>query len=90
MDPMRETGVSCNAARRTKHKIMQEMMEREYDKPLAGPAQVDDAYLGGFFEGLQRRGAEGKTPFVAALETTDEWLPFKIMLRAAARLPRVR
>ena len=65
-------------------KIMQAMMEREDEKPLAGLVQVDDVYLGGVREGRRGRGAEGKTPFVAAPETTEEWLPYKIKLRTVA------
>ena len=41
-----------------KHKIMQAMMERENEKPLAGPwSKVDDVYLGGVLDG--KRGARG-------------------------------
>ena len=53
-------------------------------KAAGGLIQVDDVYLGGVREGGRGRGAEGKTPFVAALETTEEWLPHKIKLQAAA------
>ncbi len=81
MDLMRKIGVSYNAAWRMKHKIMQAMMEREDEKPLAGLVQVDDVYLGGVREGKRGRGAEGKTPFVAALETTEDWLPHRIKLQ---------
>ena len=84
MDPVRKIGVPCNAAWRMKHKIMQAMMEREDEKPLAGLVQVDDVYLGGVREGRRGRGAEGKMPFVAAPETTEEWLPHKIKLQTAA------
>ena len=84
MDLMRKIGVSYNAAWRMKHKIMQTMMEREDKKPLAGLVQVDDVYLGGVREGKRGRGAAGKTPFVAGLETTGEWLPHKIKLRTVA------
>ena len=35
--------------------------------------QVDDAYLGGETRGGKRgRGAQGKTPFVAAVQVTEE------------------
>jgi hypothetical protein len=33
---------------------------------------MDDAYLGGERPGRPGRGAAGKTPFVAAVETTDD------------------
>ena len=55
MDLMRKIGVSYNAAWRMKHKIMQAMMEREDEKPLAGLVQVDDVYLGGVREGKRGR-----------------------------------
>ena len=84
MDLMRKIGVSYNAAWRMKHKIMQAMMEREDEEPLAGLVQVDDVYLGGVREGKRGRGAEGKTPFVAALETTEDWLPHRIKLQVVA------
>ncbi len=84
MDLMRKIGVSYNAAWRMKHKIMQAMMEREDEKPLAGLVQVDDVYLGGVREGKRGRGAEGKSPFVAALETTEDWLPHRIELQVVA------
>jgi hypothetical protein len=47
--------------------------ERDAGKPkLAGRVEVDDAYLGGARPGGKRgRGAAGKTPFVAAVETID-------------------
>ena len=84
MGILRKTGVSSNAVWRMKHKSTQTMTEREDQKPLMGLAQVDDINLGGFREGTRGRGAEGKTPFVAALETTDEWLPHKIKLLPVA------
>ena len=45
---------------------------------------MDDVYLGGAREGKRGRGAEGKTPFVAALETTEDWLPHRIKLQVVA------
>ena len=50
---------------------------REAEKPkLAGRVEVDDAYLGGERPGGKRgRGAAGKTPIVAAVETTAERRP---------------
>ena len=57
-----------------KHKLMAAMEAREAEKPrLAGRVEMDDAYLGGQRPGGKRgRGAAGKTPFVAAVETTAE------------------
>lgn len=77
----RQLGISYNAAWRMKHKLMQVMMERDYDKKLSGFIELDDAYLGGERTGCKRgRGASGKTPFVAAVETTDEHYPVRIKL----------
>ena len=42
MDLMRKIGVFYNAVWRMKHKIMQTMMEREDEKPLAILVHVDD------------------------------------------------
>ena len=60
-----------------KHKLMQAMAEREATKPkLGGRVEMDDAYLGGQRSGGKRgRGAAGKTPFVAAVETTADRRP---------------
>ncbi len=80
MDLMRKIGVSYNAVWRMKHKIMQTTMEREDEKPLAGQVEVDDVDLGGVRESKRRRGAEGKMPFVADLETIEDWLPRRIKL----------
>ena len=41
-------------------------------KVAGGLIQVDDVYLGGVREGKRGRGGNGKTPFDAALETTEE------------------
>ena len=72
----RQLGISYNAAWRMRHKLMQVMMERDREHPLGGSVQLDDAYLGGQRSGGKRgRGAPGKTPFVAAVETNDEGHP---------------
>ena len=50
--------------------------------PLTGRVEMDDAYLGGRRSGAKRgRGAPGKTPFVAAVQTTAEGQPVRIKLR---------
>ena len=66
---------------------MAAMAAREAEKPrLAGRVEIDDAYLGGQRAGGKRgRGAAGKTPFVAAVETTAERKP-----QAAASSPSVK
>jgi len=77
----RQLGVSYNAAWRMKHKLMQVMLERDYDQRLSGFSEGDDAYLGGERTGCKPgRGAAGKTPFVAAVETTAEGRPTRIKL----------
>ena len=77
----RQLGISYNAAWRMKHKLMQVMLERDEGKPLTGFIEVDDAYLGGERSGGKRgRGAAGKTPFIAAVETTATGQPTRIKL----------
>src|SRR5919206_1229768 len=70
----RRLGVRQPTAWLVKHKLMRAMAAREADKPkLAGRVEMDDAYLGGERPGGKRgRGAAGKTPVVAAVETTAE------------------
>jgi len=65
-----------------KHKLMAAMEARDAGKPkLAGRVEVDDAYLGGARPGGKRgRGAAGKTPFVAAVETTADRKPRRLRL----------
>lgn len=77
----RHLGISYNAAWSMKQKLMQVMMERDHDKPLSGFVELDDAYLGGERTGCKPgRGAAGKTPFVAAVETTEQHSPVRIKL----------
>ena len=77
----RQLGISYNAAWRMRHKLMQVMMERDRGHPLGGFIQLDDAYLGGERSvRLRGRGAPGKTPFVAAVETNAEGHPLRVKL----------
>ncbi len=76
----RQLGISYNAAWRMKHKLMQVMLERDDEQQLSGFIELDDAYLGGERSGKPGRGAAGKTPFVAAVETTREGHPTRIKL----------
>jgi hypothetical protein len=78
----RRLGVRQPTAWLMKHKLMQAMMLREAGKPkLEGRVEIDDAYLGGERSGGKRgRGAAGKTPFVAAVETTPERRPRRLRL----------
>ena len=64
-----------------RHKLMQVMMERDREFPLTGWVELDDAYLGGERSGGKRgRGAPGKTPFVAAVQTNEEGHPLRMKL----------
>ena len=77
----RHLGISYNAAWRMRHKLMQVMMERDREHPLSGWIQLDDAYLGGERSGGKRgRGAPGKTPFVAAVQTNEQGHPLRMKL----------
>src|SRR5689334_17340658 len=78
----RRLGVRQPTAWLVKHKLMRAMAAREAGKPkLAGRVEVDDAYLGGERSGGKRgRGADGKTPVVAAVETTAERKPKRLRL----------
>jgi transposase-like protein len=81
----RRLGVTQTTAWKIKHKLAQVMMERDAGKQLSGRVELDDAYLGGERTGGKRgRGAPGKTPFVAAVETTPEGKPVRLKLRRVA------
>jgi transposase-like protein len=77
----RRLGVKQFTAWKIKHKLAQVMMERDASKRFSGRVEIDDAYLGGERTGDKRgRGAPGKTPFVAAVETTAERKPRRLRL----------
>ena len=60
---------------------MQGIMERDRAHPLGGWVELDDASLGGERSGGKRgRGAPGKTPFVAAVETNERGHPLRVKL----------
>ena len=81
----RRLGVTQTTAWMVKHKLKQVMLERDATKPLTGRIEIDDAYLGGERSGGKRgRGAPGKTPFVAAVETTPEGKPVRLKLGRVA------
>lgn len=81
----RQLGISQNSAWLMKHKLMQAMLEREAERPLAGSVQIDDAYWGGRRRGGKRgRGAQGKTPLVAAVETDAAGRPRRMSLNRVA------
>ena len=85
MDLKRQLGVSYNTAWMLKHKLMQTMRERDDSQPLRGIVEIDDAYLGGETSGGQRgRGAERKTPFVAAAQVSADGRPERLRLSPVA------
>ena len=69
-------GISPTAAMRIKHKLQMVMKLADDKYPLTGFVQVDDVYWGGKRHGGKRgRGAEGKTPFVAAIQRNTKGNP---------------
>jgi transposase-like protein len=80
----RRLGVTQTTAWTMKHKLAQVMLERNSTKRLKGDVQMDDAYIGGARPGPRGRGADGKTPFVAAVATTEEGKPDQIILRCVS------
>jgi len=78
----RRLGVKYDTAWKLKHKLMQVMKERDDEHcTLQGRVEMDDAYLGGSRPGKTGRGADGKAPFIAAVQTDDEGRPVKMSLR---------
>jgi len=85
----RRLDVNYNTAWKIHHKLRQAMLERELVRPLEGRIEMDDAYLGGARSGGKRgRGSPGKTPFVAAVETTAEGKPHRIKLVRVRRFTK--
>ena len=81
MDLMRQLGVSYNTAWMLKHKLLQAMRERDDSQPLGGIVEMDDADLGGEASGGKRgRGADRKTPFLAAAQVTEDGRPQRLRL----------
>jgi hypothetical protein len=77
----RELDINYNTAWKLKHKLLQAMKEADDKHPLAGIIQIDDVYWGGKRKGGKRgRGAEGKTPFVAAVSVTEDGYPQKMRM----------
>jgi ribosomal protein L37AE/L43A len=77
----RQLGIGYNAAWRMKHKLLQVMKERDDSKPLQGNIQIDDVYWGGEKHGGKRgRGAAGKTPFVATVQTNEKGDPIAMRM----------
>ncbi len=81
----RTLGVSANAALRMKHKLQHVMKLCDDSQALSKLVQIDDAYLGGKRKGGKRgRGADGKTPFVAAIMTNDKGHPIAMRFSVVA------
>lgn len=80
----RQVGVSINTAAMLYHKIAQTMLERDASKPLSGNIEIDDAYWGGKKKGKRGRGSTNKTPFVAAVEKTEDGRPNRIKLQVVS------
>ena len=72
----RRLGVTQPTAWTLTHKLGQVMLERDAERQLTGRVELDDAYLGG----KRGRGSPGKTPFLAAVETTPEGKPVRLKL----------
>jgi hypothetical protein len=87
----RRLGVTQTTAWKMKTKLA-EVMRRSSDKDrLRGRIEMDDAYLGGERSGGKTgRGSPGKTPIIAAVETTDDGKPKRLKIRRIARFKRKR
>ena len=78
----RRLGVTQTTAWKMKTKLA-EVMRRSSDRDrLHGRIEMDDAYLGGERSGGKTgRGSPGKTPIIAAVETTDDGKPKRLKIR---------
>ena len=87
----RRLGVTQTTAWKIKTKLAEVMRVAGEKDRLEGRIEMDDAYLGGERSGGKTgRGSPGKTPIVAAVETTDDGKPKRIKLRRIARFKRRR
>jgi transposase-like protein len=78
-------GLGYRSTWRLKHKLMQAMCEREETTVLAQRVEIDDAYLGGERSGGKvGRGSENKIPFIAAVETSLDGRPLRMVLSRVA------
>lgn len=77
----RELDVNYDTAWKLKHKLLQAMKESDDKHALNGIIQLDDVYWGGKRRGNKRgRGAEGKTPFVAAVSVNEDGHPIRMRM----------
>ena len=85
----RQLGVRPDTAALMRHKLMSVMAEREADRKLDGRVEMDDAVLGGEMSepdgGKRGRGGPNKTPFVIAVETSDDGHPLRVLLHVVER-----
>jgi ISXO2 transposase-like protein len=72
---------------RSREETLTVMLERNHVKPLDGRIETDDAYLGGERSG-GKRGSPGKTPFLAAVETTEDGKAHRVKLRRVRRFTK--
>ena len=84
----RQLGVRPDTASLLRHKLMSVMAEREATRKLDGRVEMDDAILGGERSeadgGKRGRGGPNKTPFVVAVETSDDGRPRRLLLHVVA------
>lgn len=80
----RQLGVKWDTAWLLRQKLIAAMADREVLRKLGGRVEMDDAVMGGEKSELEggRRGRAGpnKTPFVVAVETTDDGRPLRLLL----------
>lgn len=87
----RRLGVTQTTAWKMKTKLAEVMRRSGESLRLEGRVEMDDVFLGGHRPGGKvGRGAAGKTPFVAAVETTPDKKPKRIRLKRIARFKRKR
>lgn len=87
----RRLGVTQTTAWKIKTKLAEVMRRAGDDVRLDGRVEMDDVFLGGHRPGGKPgRGSPGKTPFIAAVETTDDGKPKRIRLKRIARFKRKR
>jgi transposase-like protein len=81
MELKRQLGVNYDTAWKIKHKLLQAMKEADDEHPIGGIVQLDDVYWGGERRGGKRgRGADGKTPFVAAVALNEQGHPVRMKM----------
>jgi transposase-like protein len=84
LEMARQLGVRPDTASLMRHKLMSVMADREASRKLDGRVEMDDAVMGGqkglLDGGKQGRGGPNKTPFVAAVATSDDGHPLRLLL----------